>query len=242
MSRLILGLPSKGRLMADTIAWFAARGIEIARTGAEREYRAEATGAAGLEVVMLSAGEIAWELAAGRVHLGVTGEDLIREHVPDWPSRVRCAARMGFGHADLVIAVPDMWVDVETVADLDDVSAEFRRRHGRAIRIATKYHALTRQFLRAEGVADYRLVDSQGATEAAPKNMTAEAIVDITSTGETLRANHLRVLADGLILRSEAALWLSVTAPWDAGRDAALAALADRLGIDLGPTGMTPAG
>lgn len=231
MSAILLGLPSKGRLQADTIAWFAERGVEIARPGLAREYRAEAFGADRLEVVMLSAGEIPQELAAGRIHLGVTGEDLIREHIPASELRLRLAARMGFGHADLVVAVPDFWIDVETVSDLDEVCAEFRERRGRALRIATKYHILTRSFFRERGVADYRLVDSQGATEAAPKNRTAEAIVDITSTGETLRANHLRVLSDGLILRSEACLWVSGTARWGEAETAALEALEATLGI-----------
>ena len=234
MSRLILGLPSKGRLQADTIAWFAARGIEIARTGGDREYRAEARGAEGLDVAMLSAGEIPGELAAGRIHLGVTGEDLIREKIPGWPSRVRLAARMGFGHADLVVAVPAFWVDVERMEDLDAACAAFRARHGYPMRIATKYHVLTRSFFRAKGVADYRLVDSQGATEAAPKNRTAEAIVDITSSGATLTANHLRVLEDGLILSSEANLCVSLAAPWGPEPAARFAALAGRLGLAEG--------
>ena len=231
MSALTLGLPSKGRLQADTLDWFAARGVEIRRTGQDREYRAEARGLPGLEVVMLSAGEIPAELAAGRIHLGVTGEDLIREQLPDTPARVRLAAAMGFGHADLVVAVPAFWADVEMMDDLDEVCAAFRRRHGRALRVATKYHALTRGFFRARGVADYRLVDSQGATEAAPKNQTAEAIVDITSSGATLRANHLRVLEDGLILRSEANLCVSRVAPWEDGAAECYAELARLLDL-----------
>jgi ATP phosphoribosyltransferase len=235
MSALVLGLPSKGRLQEATVAWFAARGITIRRKGEGREYAAEADGAAGLEVAMLSAGEIPRELAAGRVHLGVTGIDLVRETIADWRTRVHVATPMGFGHADLVVAVPAWWIDVETMADLDDAAAGFRARHGRAMRIATKYHALTRGFFRQQGVADYRIVDSQGATEAAPKNQSAEAIVDITSSGETLRANHLRVLEDGLILRSEASLIVSRAAEWDAEAVAARAGLAERLGVALDP-------
>ncbi len=231
MSLLRIGLPSKGRLQADTIAWFAARGIVIAPSLRAREYRAEIDGVPGVAIVMLSAGEIPGELAAGRLHLGVTGEDLIRERVAFRGRRVRLAARMGFGHADLVVAVPDFWIDVETMADLDEVCAAFRARHGRSLRVATKYHNLTRSFFRAAGVADYRIVDSQGATEAAPKNRTAEAIVDITSTGATLAANHLRVLEDGLILRSEANLCVSGEARWEADTAAAFDGLAARLGL-----------
>lgn len=231
--RLTLGLPSKGRLQDETVAWFAARGIEIARTGDARQYAAEARGIAGLEVVLLSAAEIPRELARGRLHLGVTGEDLIRERIPDWQRRVALAAALGFGRADLVIAVPAFWVDVESMADLDEVAEAFRARHGHGLRIATKYPNLVRAFFQAKGVADYRLIDSQGATEAAPKNLSAEAIADITSSGETLRANQLRVLEDGLILRSEAHLCLSRAADWDGRARGALARLADAISIGL---------
>ena len=233
MSRILLGLPSKGRLRDDAVDWFAARGVEISRDGDEREYAASARGLEGLDVVMLAAGEIPRALAAGRLHLGVTGEDLVREHLPgqgdEVGAEVRLAAPMGFGHADLVVAVPAAWLDVETMHDLDEAAHEFRRRHGHRLRIATKYHNLARAFLRRHGVADYRLVDSQGATEAAPKNLAAEAIIDITTSGATLRANHLRPLADGLILQSQAMLCVSRVAAWDAGGRAVLAALEDRV-------------
>jgi len=229
MTALSLGLPSKGRLQADTIGWFAERGIDIARDGTDREYSAVARGLDGLTVVMLSAGEIPRELAAGRIHLGVTGEDLIRERLPEHAAQVRFAAHMGFGHADLVVAVPSFWVDVEAMHDLDEVAHEIRARHGHPMRIATKYHNLTRAFFQRHGVADYRLVDSQGATEAGPKNLTAEAIVDITSSGETLRANHLRPLEDGLILQSQAMLCVSQVAHWTDGAAATLEALETRL-------------
>lgn len=230
-----LGLPSKGRIQAQTIDWFADRGIAIERDPDGREYSARALGIERVAPVMLSAGEIPRELAAGRIHAGITGEDLIRDRVHDWERRVILARQLGFGDADLVVAVPDFWVDVETLADLDEVAAGFRDRHGHALRIATKYHVLTRQFLRQHGVADYRIVDSQGATEGAPLNRSAEAIVDITSSGETLRANHLRVLEDGLILHSEANLCISRSAPWDDATRGALAELATRCGLGAVP-------
>ncbi|HUF87096.1 MAG TPA: ATP phosphoribosyltransferase [Thermohalobaculum sp.] len=230
---LALGLPSKGRLQDETVAWFAARGVEIARTGDARQYAAEARGINGLEIVLLSATEIPRELARGRLHLGVTGEDLVRERISDWQRRVALAAPLGFGHADLVVAVPAFWVDVESMADLDEVAEAFRARHGHGLRVATKYRNLVRAFFQAKGVADYRLTDSQGATEAAPKNLSAEAIADITSSGETLRANQLRVLADGLILRSEAHLCLSRAAAWGDEAREVLEALSARLGTAL---------
>jgi ATP phosphoribosyltransferase len=228
---LKLGLPSKGRLQADAIDWFAARGVTLERTGSEREYAGRVRGIGGVDLVLLSAAEIPAELARGRIHLGVTGQDLVREHVPHWADAVSELAPLGFGRADLVVAVPARWIDVMDMADLDAVAADFRPVHGHRLRVATKYHHLVRDFFRARGVADYQLVDSQGATEGTVKNRTAEAIADITTTGSTLRDNHLRILADGLILASEATLFAARAAPWDTPSRAALAALTGRLGL-----------
>ena len=228
---LKLGVPSKGRLMDQTFDWFGARGLRLRRTGSEREYAGAAEGLPGLELVLLSAGEIPRELAAGRIHLGVTGSDLVRDRLADWPEQVAELAALGFGHADLVIAVPACWPDVDTLDDLDAVAAAFRRAHGFRLRIATKYHRLVRDFLRENGVADYQLVDSQGATEGTVKNLTAEAIADITSSGETLRANHLKVLSDGLVLRSQATLFAARAADWAPPERATLGRLCARLGL-----------
>ena len=206
-----IGVPSKGRLMTDTFAWFSDRGLKMEKTGSEREY-AGTVAAEGVELVLLSAGEIPRELAAGRIDLGVTGSDLVRDKLADWSSQVSEVAALGFGQADLVIAVPQAWIDVDTLDDLDAAAAAFRAAHGHRLRIATKYHRLVRDFLAAHGVADYQLVDSQGATEATVKNLTAEAIADITSSGETLRANYLKILSDSLILRSQATLFRSARA------------------------------
>lgn len=210
-----LGVPSKGRLMEKTFEWFGSRGIELSRVDSEREYAGIVKGIDNVELVLLSASEIPFELQAGRIHLGVTGTDLIREKLANWDQQVEEMAELGFGHADLIIAVPALWVDVETLHDLDGAAAQFRKDHGFRLRVATKYHRLVRDFLRENGVADYALVDSQGATEGTVKNETAEAVADITSTGETLRANHLKLLADGLILRSQATLFRSRNAPMD---------------------------
>jgi len=224
-----IGVPSKGRLMQDCFDWFGARGVTMRRSGADREYSGVIDGVQGAALVLLSAGEIPRELAAGRIHLGVTGSDLVREQLGD--DEVLELARLGFGQADLIIAVPNVWVDVETVDDLDAAAAGFRAAHGFRLRIATKYHRLVRDFLQAQGVADYQLIDSQGATEGTVKNGTAEAVADITSSGETLRANHLRVLSDGLIHASEAVLWASKTADWSEGDRAAMGRLAGLLGV-----------
>ncbi|WP_425091754.1 ATP phosphoribosyltransferase [Tropicimonas sp. S265A] len=230
---LKLGVPSKGRLMDKTFDWFGKRGLHLSRAGSDREYAGAVEGVDGISLVLLSAGEIPRELAAGRIHMGVTGTDLVQEKIADWRMRITRIDEMGFGHADLVLAVPKSWVDVETLDDLDAVAAQFRRTHGHRLRIATKYHALVHAHLRGYGVADYQLVDSQGATEGTVANLTAEAIADITSTGETLRANHLKVLKGAPVLRSQATLFASRTAEWGAAEQAALRALGTLLERDL---------
>ena len=227
---LKLGVPSKGRLMDKTFDWFAKRGITLSRTGSDREYAGAVEGIENMTLVLLSASEIPRELAAGRIHLGVTGTDLVQEKLPLWEQQIEPLEEMGFGQADLVLAVPQAWIDVDLTDDLDAAAAAFRAAHGFRLRIATKYHRLVREFLREAGVADYAIVDSQGATEGTVANETAEAVADITSSGETLRANHLKILSDGLILASQATLWRSRTAGLDDADRAALRTLTDRLG------------
>ena len=226
---LRFGLPSKGRLQSMLAEYLEHYGIKFVRSGGEREYAGELRGVDNVEPVFLQAGEIPAKLAAGEIHLGVTGEDLVRERVVDWERRIKMMRALGFGHADVIVAAPKCWIDVSTTADLDDVAAEFRERHGHPLRVATKYARLARAFFRERGVANYRLVDSQGATEGVIASGGAEAIVDITSSGETLRANHLKILDDGLILSSEAQLCASYVAPWPEPTRAALRALLDRL-------------
>ncbi len=204
--------------------------MALRKNGHERGYRGALAGLDGVEVVYVSAAEIVHQLRSGRVHLGLTGEDLIRETLADVDGAVEFLAPLGFGRADVVVAVPDCWIDVERMADLEDVAAQFARAHGRRLRVATKYMSLTRRFFAAHGVAGYRIVESVGATEATPAAGTAELIVDITTTGTTLRANHLKVLEDGLVLKSQAHLLASRAAPWNAAatklRTAILAKLA----------------
>src|SRR5882724_4216313 len=219
---LILALPSKGRLKEQTEAL-------LARAGCPVESRGGRTGVGNVEVAFLAASEIARELAAGTVHLGVTGEDLVRETVADADARIALLAGLGFGHADVVVAVPELWIDVWTMQDLDDVAAGFRARHGRRMRIASKYWNLTQGFFASHGIALYRVVESLGATEGAPAAGTADLIVDITTTGTTLAANHLKILEDGVILRSQANLAASFSASWSEDTRKSAAALANRL-------------
>ncbi|GLK76777.1 ATP phosphoribosyltransferase [Methylopila jiangsuensis] len=228
---LILAVPSKGRLQENAQAFFARAGLHFTRPNGARDYRGGIADLPAVEIAYLSASDIASQLASGGAHLGVTGEDLIREQIPDAATRVKLLQPLGFGHADVVVAAPKAWIDVNTMADLDDVAADLQRRHGRRLRVATKYVNLTHGFFawkdRADGrgragVSNYRIVESLGATEGAPAAGAADVIVDITSTGATLSANALKILSDGVILRSQAHLVAGLSADWsDAARTAA---------------------
>lgn len=210
----ILGLPSKGRMMEDAADAFQKAGLAIEKDGDERGYTGSIPNLDNVEISFISASEIATQLRRGSIHMGVTGEDLIRETIPDADNQVDFIAKLGFGQADVVVAVPNCWIDVEDVSDLEDVAETYRRRHGRRMRVATKYMNITRRFFASHGVTSYRLVESLGATEGTPAAGTAELIVDITSTGATLKANGLRILSDGVLLRSEANLVTSRSAKW----------------------------
>lgn len=204
---ITIALPSKGRMKDDASAIFEKAGMKIVAVGNDRSYRGRVEGLDDIEIAFLSASEISREIGNGTVDFGITGEDLIREGLAEADKRVEICARLGFGHADVVVAVPEIWLDVDSMADLGDVAADFRTRHGRRLTIATKYWRLTQQFFSSQhGIQLYRIVESLGATEGAPAAGQADIIVDITSTGSTLRANHLKILSDGVILKSEACL------------------------------------
>ena len=238
--KLILAVPSKGRLMDETANLFAKGGLTLARTGSERGYRGELQGLSGVEVAFVSASEIADLLRRGEVHLGVTGEDLVRDLIPEAETEVAFLTQLGFGHADVVVAVPEFWIDVSTMSDLEEAALLYRRRHGTRMRVATKYRTLTRMFFSGhryggepravDTVTMYRVVESLGATEGAPAAGLAELIVDITSTGSTLRANSLRILDDGVILKSQANLIMSRRATWTAANEKLREAVVECLG------------
>ena len=210
----MLAIPSKGRLQEAAAAFFARAGLELVQGRGARDYRGAIAGLPGVEVAYVSSAEIVGQLAAGSAHFGVAGEDLLREKVPDVEARLELLSPLGFGHANVVVAAPKAWIDVRTMADLDDVASAYRAKRGERMRVATKYVNLTRRFFAEHGVADYRIVESLGATEGAPASGAAELIVDITTTGATLAANALKPLDDGTILRSQATLIASLTAPW----------------------------
>ena len=230
MAALTLAIPSKGRLQEQVQAYFTDAGAGLKQLAGARGYRASLSGFADIDVMLLSASEIAAALLSGDVHLGVTGEDLMREAGPELDGRIKLLKPLGFGFADVVVAVPQSWIDVSTMADLDDVCAAFAHRHRRRLRIATKYVQLTRAFFAHMGISDYRIVESAGATEGAPSAGTAEAIVDITTTGATLAANGLKTLEDGTILQSQAQLAASLLADWTPEARAAAQGFLARLG------------
>ena len=211
---LVIAVPAKGRLQENAEAFFARSGLELIKPRGARDYRGSIAGLPGIELAYLSASEIVTMLAQGAVHLGLTGEDLVREMIADTLRHVVLIDALGFGHANVVVAVPQAWIDVHRMADLDDVATAFRIAHERKLRVATKYVHLTRGFFSSHGINDYRIVESTGATEAAPAAGTAELIVDITSTGATLAANALKVIEDGMILRSQANLVAARGAHW----------------------------
>ena len=215
MKTLTLGIPSKGRLMEQAQGLIERAGFKVERIGSERGYRGRLVGVENVEIAFLSAGDIAAALRSGEVDFGITGEDLLRETIAPGNGAADVALRLEFGPANVVVAVPDCWLDVAQMADLDDVAQQFHSAHGRRMRVATKYINLTRRYFAAKGVTGYRIVESLGATEGAPAAGSAELIVDITTSGATLAANHLKILDDGLILQSCAVLAVTAQANGD---------------------------
>lgn len=234
MSGITLAVPSKGRLEELTREWFASKGLTITRPGGARSYLGAIEGVPEITVRFFPASEIARELIRGSIDIGVTGLDLIHETSDAGPDCVSVAGELGFGGADVVVAVPEAWIDVTHMHDLADVASDFRSRHGRWMRIATKYITITRQHFAKAGIAEYRTVESLGATEAAPASGLADIVVDITSTGSTLTANGLRVLEDGVMLKSQACLLVSRTASFSGESRAVLDSVLARLGTTAG--------
>ncbi len=229
MSALVVAVPAKGRLQENAEAFFARAGLTLVKPRGARDYRGAVADLDGVEVAFLSASEITQQLAAGAVHFGITGEDLVREMIPAADAKVVLLDGLGFGYANVVVAVPQAWIDVRDMADLDDVATSFRLVHDRRLRVATKYINLTRGFFAGHGIVDYRIVESTGATEGAPAAGTAELIVDITTTGTTLAANGLKVIDDGLILRSQANLVAARTAAWGTAERETARLILDRI-------------
>jgi ATP phosphoribosyltransferase len=204
-----IGLPSKGRLKDDTINIFKKNKLNIYSERGERDLFGYIKKIPNVKIIYLHARECIEQLSLGNIDIGFSGYDLFKESEINVQNKILINKRYDYGKANLVLAIPDLWIDVQTLLDLDEVADEFKKKKKRLLRVATKYPNLTRQFLYSKGVTQFQLVQSLGSTEVAPFTGTAEIISDITSTGATLKANNLRILKDGEILKSQACLMIS---------------------------------
>ena len=210
MKNLItIGLPSKGRLKDKAVAFFDDKGLKILQSDKERNYFASIKNKPNIKIIYLHAKEIIQRLGDGTLDIGISGLDLLKESDKNLQGKINIQKKLNFGCANLVVAVPDDWIDVQTIADLEEVSFDLRLKRNARLRVATKYSNLTNDFLISKGVTQYKLISSLGATETYPFIGSSEIITDITSTGKTLTDNNLRVLKDGLILKSSACLFFA---------------------------------
>ena len=207
MKNLItIGLPSKGRLKEKAVTFFENKGLKIIQSDKERNYFAKIENKSNIKIIYLHAKEIIQRLGDGTLDIGISGLDLLNESEKNLQDKITIEKKLDFGNANLVVAVPDDWIDVQTIADLEEVAFDMRSRRNSRLRVATKYPNLTNNFLISKGVTQYKLIPSLGATETYPFIGSSEIITDITSTGKTLEDNNLRVLKDGQILKSAACL------------------------------------
>ena len=204
-----LGIPSKGRLKKQVEKFFLEKGLELVKVGSSREYLAEFKEEKNIQIILLAASDLPLEIKKGNLDIGITGRDLVFEKILDWQKWVVELQQLGFGNADLVIGVPQFWIDVNHLDDLDEVAYFFRKKYSRCLRIATKYQNITREFLIDKQITNFEIVESQGATEGAIVNGIADVVVDITSTGETLKQNKLKTIEDGILLKSFAAIFMN---------------------------------
>ena len=206
---ITIGLPSKGRLKEKAVSFFEDSGLKILQSDKERNYFANIENKPNIKIIYLHAKEIIQRLGDGTLDVGISGLDLLNESEKSLQDKIGIKQKLNFGSANLVVAVPDDWIDVQTIADLEEVAFDIRSKRNTRLRVATKYPNLTNNFLISKGVTQYKLISSLGATETYPFIGSSEIIADITSTGKTLQDNNLRVLKDGLILKSAACLLVS---------------------------------
>ena len=209
MSKIKIALPSKGRLKEESLKFFQSKNLKVINTFGERNYFFNIKNNNQIEGIYLHAKEIIERINDGTLDMGISGLDLLKEFPEIYSQNVKLLQKLNFGFADLVVAVPKDWLDVQNMADLEEVSFEFKEKYGRRMRVATKYPNLTEAFFLSKGVSQFRIMPSLGATESYPFTGSAELITDITSTGSTLKANNLRVITDGNILKSSACLFVS---------------------------------
>jgi ATP phosphoribosyltransferase len=209
MYKIKIGLPSKGRLKDESLAFLKSKKLDVANLFGERNYFFSIKNNKEIDGIFLHAKEIIERINDGTLDIGISGLDLLKELPEAYLENVKIFKKLNFGFADLVVAVPKDWIDVQNMADLEEVSFEFREKYGRRMRVATKYPNLTESFFLSKGISQYRVVSSLGATESYPFTGSSELITDITSTGSTLKANNLRIINDGIILKSSACIFIS---------------------------------
>ena len=210
MKNLItIGLPSKGRLKDKSVSFFNDKGLKVLQSDKERNYFASIENKPNVKIIYLHAKEIIQRLGDGTLDIGISGLDLLKESEKNLQDKISIRQKLDFGGANLVVAVPNDWIDVQTIADLEEVAFDIRSKRNTRLRVATKYPNLTNNFLISKGVTQYKLIPSLGATETYPFIGSSEVITDITSTGKTLEDNNLTVLKDGMILNSKACLLIS---------------------------------
>jgi ATP phosphoribosyltransferase len=228
--KLILALPSKGRLHDLALIFLKGAGFDALRSKNDRSYGAKLAGAENIDVVFFRPDEIPARIEQGDAHIGITGEDLYREVAEGPPLSTLLMTKLGFGAARLVVAVPQSWIDVSTMADLEEAATLFHQKHGKSLRVATSFPRLARAFLADAGIVEYCLVESLGATEGTPRAGIADIIVDLTSTGATLVENHLKEISDGTVVDSEARIVASLgRAIWTNNRLGALRQLVEQI-------------
>ena len=227
-----LGLPSKGRLKTQVEKFFFEKGLELVNVGTSREYLAEFKEEKKIKIILLSASDVPLEIKKGNLDIGITGRDLIFETILDWQKWILELKQLDFGNADLVIGVPQFWIDVNHLDDLDEVAFFFRKKYSRCLRIATKYQNITREFLIDRQVTNFEIIESQGATEGAIVNGIADVVVDISSTGETLKQNKLKTIEGGILLKSFASIFMNKRYYKKNKSDLGLKKLLDQLVLD----------
>ncbi len=208
-NKIIIGIPSKGRLKKNILNIFKKKKLSLVSERGERDLIGSIKDKENIKILYLHAREIIERLGDSTLDIGFSGFDLLKESGINIQKKINVVKKFGFGKANLVVAIPDLWIDVQTIADLEEIAFEFKDKKKKRLRVATKYPNLTREFLFSKGVTQFRLVDSLGATEAYPFTGSAELITDISSSGETLKANNLRILKDGEILKSQACIFTS---------------------------------
>ena len=198
-----IGIPSKGRLRKDILKIFKKNKLNLVSERGERDLLGSIKNLNNVKVLYLHAREIVERLGDGSLDLGFSGYDLLKESEVNIQKKISVVKNYGFGKATLVVAIPDPWIDVQTVADLEEIAFEFKDKKKKRLRVSTKYPNLTRNFFYNRGVTQFSIVKSIGSTEIEPYTGSSELITDITSTGSTLAANNLRIVNDGYILKSE---------------------------------------